>query len=345
MSNRPGLFVALIAATFLIPAPTTTHAADDTWSVPRTPDGRPDLQGVWANNSATPLQRPDALADKARLTDAEVAELRARAAKLFDGESDAAFADSVFHSALAADAEHESYDPTTGNYNHFWVAERDFDNRTSLIVDPPDGKLPALTPEEAERAQARLARRKEHPADSYVDRANPERCITYGVPFLFAGYNGYFQIVQTPQHVVVVQEMIHDARIIPLDGRPQLDANVQQWIGDPRGHWDGDTLVVETRNFSPNSKFIANVLVPGGEAHENLHLTERFTRVGPETLKWEVTIDDPTIWTKPWTALVRLMKSEGDIFEYACHEGNYAMEGILAGHRGQEAATGAEGGE
>lgn len=312
------------------------QAADETWQPPRTPNGAPDLQGVWANNSATPLERPDALEGRDQLTDEEVAEFKRRNVEIFNGEGDAAFADDVYKSVLANDEEHESYDPTTGNYNHFWVVDRDFDNRTSLIVDPPDGKKPPLTPEAAEHAEALVAYREAHPADSYTDRLNSDRCITYGVPFVMAGYNGYFQIVQNATHVVITQEMIHESRIIPVDDRPPLDSAIRQWIGDPRGHWEGDTLVVETQNFSPNSSFF--------ESGENLHLTERFTRIAPDTLEWAVTVDDSTTWTKPWTAVVLLTQSEDDIFEYACHEGNYAMEGILAGHRQEEQAANTSGG-
>ncbi len=329
MSNhqRLGLLTTLIASICLTPL---AWAANDGWVVPRTPDGRPDLQGVWANNSATPMERPDSLKDKKSLTDAEVAKLKARSDQLFNGATDAAFGDSVFEAALAGDEEHVSYDPTTGNYNHFWVVERDFDNRTSLVVDPPDGKIPALTPEAEQRKEAQLAYTAEHPSDSYTDRINSDRCITYGVPFLGAGYNGYFQISQTPDHVVVLQEMIHEARVIPLDGRPHLDSAIRQWTGDPRGHWDGDTLVVETKNFSAKSRFM--------ESSENLHLLERFTRTGPTTLQWELTISDQSTWTETWSVLILLSKSEDDIFEYACHEGNYAMEGILSGARTEELA-------
>ncbi|MCZ6642706.1 MAG: hypothetical protein O7F71_14095 [Gammaproteobacteria bacterium] len=324
--QRIGVLTTLIASNCLMPL----VWAQDHWVVPRTPDGRPNLQGVWANNSATPMERPDALAGRDRLTDMEVARLKARSDKLFNGETDAAFGDAVFKAALAGDEEHVSYDSTTGNYNHFWVVERDFDNRTSLIVDPPDGKIPALTPAAEKRSTARIAYRAEHPADSYTDRINSDRCITYGVPFLGAGYNGYFQISQTPDHVLILQEMIHEARVIPLDGRPHLDPAIRQWTGDPRGHWEGDTLVVETKNFSSKSRF--------RQAGKNLHLLERFTRTGPDTLQWHLTISDPTTWTKPWTVVILLAKSEDDIFEYACHEGNYAMEGILSGARSDEMA-------
>ncbi|HJL51587.1 MAG TPA: hypothetical protein QF695_03010 [Arenicellales bacterium] len=329
------ILLGALCATLCV-ASMTGLAEDQSWQPPRTPDGFPDLQGVWANNSATPIERPDALEGRESLTEEEVTKLKDRAAKLFNGETDAAFGDSVFNAVLAGDEDHESYDPTTGNYNQFWVTDRDFDNRTSLIVDPPNGKFPELTPGAAERTKARIAYLKEHPADTYEDRINSDRCITYGVPFLFAGYNGYFQIVQSATHVVILQEMIHESRTIPVDGRPHLDPAIEQWTGDSRGHWEGDSLVVETRNFSSKSTLF--------QSRENLHLLERFTRINPETLEWVITVNDPTTWTKPWTLVVLLSKSKDDLFEYACHEGNYAMEGILAGQRAEEKANANAGG-
>ena len=324
--GAPGRIGLLIGVAWLA-ACNLAAAADG--EIPRTPDGRPDLQGVWANNAATPLERPDALAGRDRLTAEEVAKLQARADVLFNGENDAAFGDTVYVDALAEKEEHTSYDPTTGNYNQFWVVRRTFDDRTSLLVDPADGKIPALTPQGQKSVDEAMAHAEAHPGDSYTDRINSDRCITYGVPFIFAGYNGYFQIVQTPDHVVVMQEMIHEARIIPLDGRPTLNDGVRQWTGDARGHWEDDVLVVETKNFSPQSNFRGS--------SENLHLVERFSRIGPETLQWDVTVNDPTHWTKPWTVSILMTKSAEPIYEYACHEGNYAMEGILAGFRAEEA--------
>jgi hypothetical protein len=225
-----GRSIAVIGVIWLGVAATSASAAD--WEVPRTPDGRPDLQGVWANNAATPMERPDALAGRERLTEEEVATLRERADQIFTGEQDAAFGDDIFIDALEAKDEHESYDPTTGNYNQFWIVKRTFDERTSLVVDPPDGKIPPLTAEGQKRFDAAKAYSEAHPADSYTDRINSDRCITYGVPFIYAGYNGYFQIAQTADHVVIVQEMMNDARVIPLDGRSRLDDSVRQWNGD-----------------------------------------------------------------------------------------------------------------
>ena len=308
-------------------------AADETsssWTLPRTPDGQPDLQGVWANNSVTPLERPPEWAGKERLTNAELVELKAAAARVTESGLDAVFGDQLVLAAIEGTKDVESYDPTTGNYNQFWLVDRDFDDRTSLVVDPKDGRIPALTPEAKQRQEARAAHRRDHPADTWTDLPLTERCITYGVPRLSAGYNSYYQIVQSRDHVVIVMEMIHDARIIPLDRRPHIEGNIRQWHGDARGYWDGDTLVVETANYSSKSDFRGS--------SENLHMTERFTRVGPNTLSWEVTLNDPTTWTAPWTAAIDLKGSEQAIYEYACHEGNYSMEGILAGHRAEEKA-------
>ena len=303
-------------------------SSSGTWIPPRTVDGQPDLQGVWANNNATPLERPEEWAGKAELTAEELAAIKAAASKATDPGQDALFGDQLVLAAIAG-TEAESYDPSTGNYNQFWIVEREFSSRTSLVVDPPDGRIPALAPAAARRATEHAAYRLEHPADTWDDVPLQERCITYGVPRLGAGYNSYYQIFQSADHVVFYMEMNHDARIIPLDGRPSLDPSVPQWHGDSRGHWEGDTLVVETTNYSPKSRFLGS--------SDSLHMIERFTRVGPDTLNYEVTITDPTTWTEPWTVMIPLMGSDDALYEYACHEGNYGMEGILAGHRVQEA--------
>ena len=302
-----------------------------TWSPPRTVDGQPDLQGVWANNTATPLERPEALAGKETLTDEEVAELKAKAAEVLAGDGDAIFGDRLIEGALANVTGATSSDTGTGNYNHFWLVERDFDNQTSLVVDPPDGQIPSFTPEAETRRAERAAYRSDHPADSWTDRDNSDRCYSYGFPRISSGYNSYFQILQTASHVVILQEMIHEARIVPLDGRAHLDGAIRQILGDSRAHWEGDTLVIETSNFSPQSDFRG--------ASDNLHVVERFARVSPDTLNWEVTVTDDTMWTRPWTTKIPLKQSADAVFEYACHEGNYAMEGILSGHRAQEASA------
>ena len=244
----------------LVPATSVAQPAEaEPWVVPQTADGQPDLQGVWSNNSATPLERPESLGDQAVLTDEELARAKARYAQLFAaGESDAAFAHRVFTAALGDQEAFSSTDGSTGNYNQFWLADREFDHRTSLVVDPPTGQLPPLTPAARRVIDARTEQWAANPASSYTDRRPQERCITVGMPNLFPGYNTYYQIVQTPDHVVFVHEMMHDARIIPLGDAPHVDDAIRQWHGDARGYWDGDTLVVETTNFS------AQADTPGG---------------------------------------------------------------------------------
>ena len=326
--------LALAGIVGVVPAVAAAGAAaDGGWKAPRNAFGQPDLQGVWANNIATPLERPEALAGRETLTDAELAAIRQRAESLFALDSDdAAFGDSVFIAALDGAESFTSTDAATGNYNQFWVAERDWDNRTSLIVDPPDGRLPALTDEGEKRAAAFRAARNQ-PAAGPEDRSLTERCISFGVPRLRAAYNSYTRILQGEDHVVLLMEMIHDARVVPIDGRPHLPEDVRLWHGDSRGRWEGETLVIETRNFSESGGYRG--------ATGNLKVVERLTRVGPETLEYVVTLDDPRTWTEPWTAMIPLRKSPDDLFEFACHEGNYGLEGILAGARAEEAALAA----
>ncbi|PWU05736.1 MAG: hypothetical protein C5B51_13850 [Terriglobia bacterium] len=312
------------------------------YKAPRTPDGQPDLQGVWANNSATPLQRPKALEGKEFLSEKELTSIKRAAEDLFkDGGSDAAFGDAVFLAALAnAQGKMKGYvtaDGKVGDYSSVWTVNRDFTNRTSLIIDPKDGMLPALTA----RAQE-LAKRP-----SYVENESafgqgpgkrpdgPEdlglsvRCISFGTPRIGAGYNSYMQIVQSAKTVVVLQENIHDARVIPLDGSPHPPASVKTWNGDSRGHWEGDTLVVDTTNYR------AEALMNNSE---KLHIVERFQRSASDYLTWTVTFEDPDTWVKPWTVEIPLRHTDDALIEYACHEGNYGMQGILAGARAADAA-------
>ena len=331
---RLWLVVMLAVAGSTVPVSVVAQSVDAGWTSPRTPDGRPDLQGVWANNTATPLERPEVWVDKERLTDEELASLLVASDKAV-GDGDALFGDQLVLAAIAG-IEATSYDPTTGNYNQFWIAERNFDNRTSLVIDPPNGQIPDVTPEARERLNESADRRRVHPADTYTDRPLSERCVSYGVPRLGAGYNSYYQVIQSADHVVFLHEMIHDARVIPIDGQPHLADSVRQLHGDSRGHWDGDTLVIETTNYSPQSSFRG--------ASDNLHVVERLTRVGPRTLNYEVTIADPTTWTAPWTVMIPLRGTDDAIFEYACHEGNIGMEGILAGHRAEERRVATESG-
>ncbi len=321
----------VVGVAMLLPALAAGQSSDDNWTVPRTPDGRPDLQGVWANNSATPLERPDSLAGKASFTDEEVAALRESAGRLFGGADDAAFGDGVFNAVLANVERNVSRDGGTGNYSSVWMVARDFDNRTSLITDPANGQLPPMTTEAEQRQAAAREYREAHPADGPEDLSRQVRCITYGIPRvggLGAGYNSYYQIFQTPDDIVMLGEMIHDARVMPIGDHPHVHDAIRQWHGDSRAHWEGDTLVVETTNYSPKSGYRG--------ASDNLHLIERFALAGPETLHYEITVTDPTTWTRPWTAMVPMSRSPDLLFEYACHEGNIGMAGILAGARVQE---------
>jgi hypothetical protein len=336
-----GLFLVLSLAAGQAAAQSAAAKANTTnikkaWTVSRTPDGQPDLQGVWANNNATPLERPAVLAGRTTLTDEEVAALKRKAGELFNGDGDAAFGDEIFRSVLESVKAGQSapyrkaadeFDHDTGDYNSFWLVQRDWDNRTSLITDPPDGRLPPMTPQGARRRDEVAAARR-RPAQGPEDRSLGERCITFGTPSLRAGYNSYYQIVQTPGYVMILMEMAHDARIIPLDGRPHLHSRVGQWMGDSRGHWVGDTLVVDTTNYAPQG-FQA-------PSSAKLHVVERFTRTGPDMIKYEFTIDDPDTWTKPWSAMIPLRRSPDRLFEYACHEGNTGLEGILSGARTDE---------
>ena len=314
------------------PAPRT---AAKPYAPPRTAIGQPDLQGVWANNLATPLERPKELADKPVLTDQELGALKAKAARLFaSGGGDAVFGDGLYTAVLSQSDTFVSTDGKTGDYNQFWLVDREWENRTSLIIDPPDGKVPPMTPDAQQRVNAANEYQRVHRYDSAEDTGQSLRCITYGAPRLgglTAGYNSYYQIVQTADYVAINAEMFHETRIVWLDGRPHLPSGLRQWLGDSRGHWEGNTLVVDTTNFSPASNYRGS--------HETLHAIERFTRVGPTTLDYQVTIDDPTTWTKPWTGLVHLKQSPGQIFEVACHEGNIAMGGILRGTRMEEKAA------
>src|SRR5438093_7478704 len=296
-------------------------SAAKAWTPPRTPDGQPDLQGVWTNSTLTPLERPAEFAGKPFLTEAEVA---------------------VYEQQLAIqnnrDRRDGSADVDVGRaYNDFWF-ERGTKvvptRRSSLIIDPPDGKVPPLTPEAQKKAAARVEYRRLHPADGPEDLGLPTRCLLWpvaGPPMLPGGYNNNYQIVQGPGYVMILVEMIHDARIIPLDGRPHLPKNVRRWMGDSRGRWDGNTLVVETTNFTDKTNYRGS--------GENLRLIERFTRTGPDQIMYEFTVDDPASFTRPWTAQLSMARIKGPIYEYACHEGNYGMEGILSGARAEEKAA------
>jgi len=326
---RNGSVKGFLAAALALAAGAAMLAAPAEWVPARTSDGHPDFQGVWANNTVTPLQRPKAWEGKTKLTDAEVEELQKFASQITENDGDAQFGDGLITAVLNRVAKPGSYDPGTGNYNQFWLVERDWhDRRTSLIIDPPNGQLPSRTPEAEKRRAAELEHRKAHAFEDPEVFPLGERCVNFATPRMQAGYNSYFQIVQAPNHVSVMAEMAHDARIIPTDGRPHLPASIRPWNGDSRGRWDGDTLVVDTTNFSPKSDFMGS--------HENLHLTERFTRTAHDVLEYQITVEDPTTWTAPWTAMIPLKLKDELIYEYACHEGNDAIPNMLRGHRYEE---------
>lgn len=331
ISNFLLMSVCALSAFGAIGADSQSSTSNDAYSPPRVFDGKPDLQGMWANNSATPLERPKILEGRAILTPEEVAALRKRQAEIFAGDGDAAFGDAIFEAVLSDVAKYKPtiFDASTGNYNAFWLVEREFDNRTSLIVDPPNGRIPPMH----EQAQRRIAQnRQRRGSDGPESRSLAERCITFGVPDLLAGYNSYYQIVQTSDAVVFYAEKIHDARIFRFDDARAVSHSIKSWLGDSRARWDGDTLVVETTNL--------HGAVMG--ASENVKLTERFRRVGDNTLNYEVTVDDPDTWTRPWTLMIPLKRTDELIYEYACHEGNYALPGILSGARESEKSAAAE---
>lgn len=297
--------------------------AQRTYTPPRTADGQPDIAGVWSNASIVPLERPKELDGK----------------QFFTPEEKAAYEKKVF---ARSSRDKTPAEGAVGTYNDFWWdadSKRAVNFRTSLIVDPPDGKIPPLTPEAQRKLQADRAYTAAHPADGPEDRALMERCLlfpTTGPPMLPSFYNNSvfgalttnYEILQTREYVVILVELNHDVRIIPLDGRPHLPPGVRQWLGNSRGHWEGNTLVVDTTNFTDKTKFRG--------ADENLHLTERFTRIAGDTVLYEFTMDDPTAFTKPWKAEIPMIASDGPLYEHACHEGNYGLTGILGGARADE---------
>lgn len=324
---------ALVLTVVLTPAYAQRAAEPD--QAPRTAWGAPDLNGVWDFRTLTPFERPSDLADQEFFTNEDAAAFEAARLAEFEVRDDQEPADIV------------------GNYNQFWfdpgnkVSET---RQTSLVVDPPDGRVPPLTPAAAAREQAALQAREGVDPHSptyggFVDDLGSGlfavRCIlgfNSGPPMTPAGYNQNVQVTQTEDYVVLLNEMVHSARVIPLDGRPHLPDSVRQWMGDSRGRWDGDTLVVETTNFLRETSFRDGLTTAG------LHLTERFTRASEGTLLYEVTIEDPDAWAQPWTYRIPMAQSEFPIYEYACHEGNYGLYNILAGARQQEAAADAAAG-
>ena len=308
------------------------------YKAPRAQDGHADLQGVWSNNNATPLSRPKGL-DRPYFTEDEVKAMMKVAHDLFaNGSSDFGDHFQVAYETVKGNRSGawKSNDGGTGDYNALWQVGPDWTNRTSLIIDPPDGRLPELTARGKE-----LAKRPNYVENASafgaapgVRPAGPEslgmsvRCITFGVPRISGNYNSYMQIFQSAKTVAILQEAIHDARIIPVDGSPHPPANVRFVGGDSRGHWEGDTLVIDTTNYKADYNM---------NNSEKLHVVERIQRTAQNYLTWTVTFDDPDEWVKPWTAEIPLRHSDDPIFEYACHEGNYAEQGILAGARAADA--------
>jgi hypothetical protein len=297
------------------PAAAPTAAASTAKPAPRTPWGHPDLQGTWDYRTITPLERSREFGTREFYTEEEKKALESRAGRRMDGPPE----------EIRPGLTHAQYATDPGRF----VADG---NRTSLIVDPPDGRIPALTAEGRAR-QARAPNRANAVNASWLDRGNQERCITYGLPSasLPTLYNNNIQIVQSPDSVVIVHEMIHEARVVPLDGRARLTDDVRGWIGSSRGRWEGDTLVVETTNFNGKNNYRGSTT--------GLHLTERYTRVGDNRLELRLTVSDPTTWEKPWTVLLPMRPTEGEMIEYACHEGNLSMVNILEVARDAEKAA------
>jgi hypothetical protein len=322
--------IAAITVSGQAPARGTANAPGTKWTPPRTPDGKPDMQGIWDFRTVTPMERPAEFANKAVLTPEEAAayERRMVETRNADTNRDKETSRGIINGT-----------PATADvalaYNDFWwdrgtkvVGNR----RTSLVVDPPDGRIPPLTAEATKRLEA-MDEARERPAHGPEDRSVGERCImgfNAGPPWAPGGYNMNVQIVQTPGYVMLMNEMVHNARIVPLDNRPMN--NVRRWDGISRGRWEGDTLVVETKNFYRETSLRGS--------SPNLHLIERFTLADAQTLLYEFTVNDPSTWTKPWTAQIPMTKTEDQIFEYACHEANYGMTNLLKGARIVDAEAG-----
>ena len=314
MKARVGMLVVLAAVLAVVSLDAQSKAKP---YVAKTPWGDPDLQGVWDYKTITPLERPAAMGDRQFLNEEEVARLESNAARRLDSPPDENTPRNLVHAPYMTDPGRKV----------------DEDRRTSLIVDPPDGRIPPTT----EEAQRRLALRRVGGRDGGTDgpeqRSSLERCITWGLPtsILPGLYNNNIRILQGPGYVTITHEMVHDTRVIPLDGRAPLSPKMHQWFGDSRGHWDGNTLVVETANFSDKTNYRG--------AGATLHMIERFTRTGKSGVDYRLTVDDLTTWTKPWTVELHMRTSEGDLYEYGCHEGNYGLHNMLEAARDEEAAV------
>ena len=320
-----GLAVALaFTASVGVDVFAQTRAAAKPYSPPRTSDGKPDMAGVWSFAVITPFQRDEKLGDRTTLNEEEVARIETQNAA---------------RSAAADDPNRKrgAGDVSTA-YNDFWYdrgTKVDKTRQSSIVVDPPNGRIPPVNAKGRERQQAAAAARKAlamGPSDNPENRGLAERCIigfNAGPPFVPSAYNNNIQFVQAKDHVVIVNEMVHDARIVPTNGRPHAPKSIRPWLGDSRGRWEGDTLVVETTNFNEKN-------LPRG-ASMNLKLIEKFTRTSPDILTYEFTLIDPDTWDVPWTGRIPLEKINEPVYEYACHEGNYGMDGILKGTRAEEA--------
>jgi len=297
------------------------------YKTPRTPWGHPDFQGLWSNDTFTPLQRPAALAQKEFFTEEEAARLE----KALRADGVDPLAGNLLANLLDTKEDNDRVEQgkTDIHYdNALWLTENHRKGlaslRTSLIFDPPTGRIPALTPEAQKREQARVAALKGHQFDDPESRSMAERCIIWpheGPPLIPAPYNANLEIFQTPTYVIIVQEIIHNARIIPLDGRPHISPAIRQLSGDSRGRWEGDTLVVDSSNFTGRTRF--------QNSTETLHVTERFTRTDAETIDYRFTVEDPNTWTRPWSAAIPMAKTNNRLFEYACAEGNHDLANLL----------------
>ena len=324
LSVMLSVVVVLLTLVGATPAVGQTAGIQTAW-------GEPDLRGIWDFRTITPLERSEELGDQAFLTAEEAANLEQ---EVVDRNSELLVRPA--ERTAAAEQVDRRDDGSPGFYNNFWLdrgTRAVNTRRTSLIIDPPNGRIPSLTPAGQQRADAGQAYRQEHPADSWVDRTASDRCIlgfNAGPPLNPGGYNQNLQVFQTPDHVVLLTEMVHTVRVVPLDGRPRLGDDIRQWSGDARGHWEGQTLVVETRNFNNDRRW--------RNASSSLRLVERFTRLDRDTLEYQYTVIDPETWTSSWTASIPLQRTDVPMYEYACHEGNLSMEGILAGHRADERA-------
>jgi hypothetical protein len=334
---RIALGAAVAAALGLtLPSLDAQQAASGGYTAPRTPWGDPDLQGKWPGTEmvGVPMQRDEKLGTRNELNDEEYAERVQRAARQTEQDN--------------ADFELENAASTPGgdvggavSPPPHWLERGQPQRQASLIVDPPNGRLPAFTPQAQERQAAlRTFRQTRGPADSYTDRSNYDRCITRGLSgsILPVIYNNGTQIIQSPGYVAIVNEMIHETRVVPLDGRAHVGAGIKMWLGDSRGRFEGDTLVVETTNFTDRTAIGVN---GGGQRHsEAMKITERFTRVADDVIDYRMTVEDPETYAAPWTMQFPLKRDDGyGMFEYACHEGNLAMFNILSGHRADERAA------